>query len=71
MVCQETLNARTEYDNDEQDGRSHHRINQYIIKEEIGHGSYGAVHLATDLGTGIDYVRALRMRRVDCRLTTR
>lgn len=44
----ETLNARSEYASDESDGRSHHRINQYVIKEEIGRGSYGAVHLATD-----------------------
>lgn len=46
--AQETLNARSEYANDDSDGRWHHRINQYIIKEEIGRGSYGAVHLATD-----------------------
>ncbi|OLN81577.1 Calcium/calmodulin-dependent protein kinase kinase 2 [Colletotrichum chlorophyti] len=36
------------YGNEGQDGASHHRINQYVIKEEIGRGSYGAVHLATD-----------------------
>ncbi|KAI0482922.1 hypothetical protein GGR56DRAFT_214319 [Xylariaceae sp. FL0804] len=44
----ETLNARTEHTSDGDDGRSHHTINQYIIREEIGRGSYGAVHLATD-----------------------
>ncbi|KAK3375482.1 kinase-like domain-containing protein [Podospora didyma] len=44
----ETLNARSEYMNDDSDGRSHYRINQYVIKDEIGRGSYGAVHLATD-----------------------
>ncbi|KAI0024646.1 protein kinase-like domain-containing protein [Xylariomycetidae sp. FL0641] len=44
----ETLNARTEYKNEGEDGRSQHTINQYVIKEEIGRGSYGAVHLATD-----------------------
>ncbi|KZL70675.1 CAMKK/META protein kinase [Colletotrichum tofieldiae] len=44
----ETLNAVTEYGTESHDGSSHHRINQYIIKEEIGRGSYGAVHLATD-----------------------
>ncbi|KAI0480444.1 Pkinase-domain-containing protein [Xylariaceae sp. FL0804] len=44
----ETLNARTEYTNDEADGRSQHTVNQYTIREEIGRGSYGAVHLATD-----------------------
>ncbi|OBR13618.1 Calcium calmodulin dependent protein kinase [Colletotrichum higginsianum IMI 349063] len=45
---QETLNAVTEYGAESHDGSSHHRINQYIIKQEIGRGSYGAVHLATD-----------------------
>ncbi|GJC95712.1 CAMKK/META protein kinase [Colletotrichum higginsianum] len=44
----ETLNAVTEYGAESHDGSSHHRINQYIIKQEIGRGSYGAVHLATD-----------------------
>ncbi|KAI2642701.1 kinase-like domain-containing protein [Xylaria nigripes] len=42
----ETLNAK--YTNDEVDGRSQSTVNQYVIKEEIGRGSYGAVHLATD-----------------------
>lgn len=45
---QETLDARFEYAPDDSDGVRHHRINQYVIKEEIGRGSYGAVHLATD-----------------------
>ncbi|KOS19110.1 Calcium/calmodulin-dependent protein kinase kinase 2 [Escovopsis weberi] len=44
----ETLNAHVEFTNDDPDGRTHHRINQYVIKEEIGRGSYGAVHRATD-----------------------
>lgn len=44
----ETLNARVEFTNDEADGRTYHRINQYIILGEIGRGSYGAVHRATD-----------------------
>ncbi|VBB86785.1 Putative calcium/calmodulin-dependent protein kinase kinase [Podospora comata] len=44
----ETLNAHSEYTSDDSDGRSHFRVNQYVIKEEIGRGSYGAVHLATD-----------------------
>ncbi|KAB5570527.1 CAMKK/META protein kinase [Coniochaeta sp. 2T2.1] len=44
----ETLNAKSEYTEDGVDGRPHHVINQYVIKEEIGRGSYGAVHLATD-----------------------
>ncbi|RYP68359.1 hypothetical protein DL771_006745 [Monosporascus sp. 5C6A] len=43
----ETLNARTEYTCDETEG-TQHRINQYAIKDEIGRGSYGAVHLAVD-----------------------
>ncbi|RDW70165.1 calcium protein kinase BcCMK3 [Coleophoma crateriformis] len=44
----ETLNARSEYKNNAEDGRAQHHINQYIIKEEIGRGSFGAVHLAVD-----------------------
>ncbi|KAK3295571.1 kinase-like domain-containing protein [Chaetomium fimeti] len=44
----ETLNARSEYKDEDSDGRSHHHLNQYVIKDEIGRGSYGAVHLATD-----------------------
>ncbi|TPX09000.1 uncharacterized protein E0L32_009579 [Thyridium curvatum] len=36
------------YTNDDWDGHTHHRINQYTIKQEIGRGSYGDVHLATD-----------------------
>ncbi|KAI9840855.1 MAG: hypothetical protein M1837_001269 [Sclerophora amabilis] len=44
----ETLNARSEFTNSEDDGQSERRINQYIIKQEIGRGSFGAVHLAID-----------------------
>ncbi|KAF2086875.1 kinase-like protein, partial [Saccharata proteae CBS 121410] len=44
----ETLNARSEYSNSEDDGTARHRINQYIIDQEIGRGSFGAVHLAVD-----------------------
>ncbi|EGX94436.1 calcium/calmodulin-dependent protein kinase kinase [Cordyceps militaris CM01] len=44
----ETLDARVEYASDEDDGRTYHKINQYTIIEEVGRGSYGAVHLATD-----------------------
>ncbi|KAM7213364.1 Calcium/calmodulin-dependent protein kinase [Rhypophila decipiens] len=44
----ETLNARSEYTEDDEEGIANHRINQYVIREEIGRGSYGAVHLATD-----------------------
>lgn len=53
---QETLNARSEYTDEDPDGRSHHHINQYVIKDEIGRGSYGAVSLATDQ-YGNEYVR--------------
>ncbi|KAG4416436.1 hypothetical protein IFR04_010414 [Cadophora malorum] len=44
----ETLNARSAYTNNQTDGRAEHHINQYIIKDEIGRGSFGAVHLAVD-----------------------
>jgi [calcium/calmodulin-dependent protein kinase] kinase len=44
----ETLDARSEYTNNEEDGKAEHHINQYIIKDEIGRGSFGAVHLAID-----------------------
>ncbi|PGH18226.1 CAMKK/CAMKK-META protein kinase [Helicocarpus griseus UAMH5409] len=44
----ETLNARSEYTNSQDDGAAEHRINQYLIKQEIGRGSFGAVHLAID-----------------------
>ncbi|KAH6684179.1 BcCMK3, calcium/calmodulin-dependent protein kinase [Halenospora varia] len=43
-----TLDARSEYTNNEDDGKAEHRINQYIIKDEIGRGSFGAVHFAVD-----------------------
>ncbi|KAG5658953.1 hypothetical protein KAF25_007506 [Fusarium avenaceum] len=44
----ETLDAQTQYGDEDDDGCSHHRVNQYTIHEEIGRGSYGAVHLARD-----------------------
>lgn len=47
-LWQETLNARVQFMSDESDGRTHSRINQYTILDEIGRGSYGAVHSATD-----------------------
>lgn len=53
----ETLDARSEYMNNEEDGRAEHHINQYIIKDEIGRGSFGAVHLAVDQ-YGTEFVRA-------------
>ncbi|KAL0637204.1 hypothetical protein Q9L58_003854 [Maublancomyces gigas] len=43
----ETLNACVTYD-EEEDGVQGVRINQYTIKQEIGRGSFGAVHLAED-----------------------
>lgn len=51
----ETLNARSAYTNNQTDGRAEHHINQYIIKDEIGRGSFGAVHLAVDQ-YGTEYV---------------
>lgn len=50
----ETLHARSEYSNSQDDGGAIHRINQYIIKQEIGRGSFGAVHLAVDQH-GVEY----------------
>lgn len=47
-----------EYASDEDDGRTYHKINQYTIIEEVGRGSYGAVHLATDQ-FGTEYVCCL------------
>lgn len=57
-VIKETLNAESRYKNNETDGRSEHHINQYIIKDEIGRGSFGAVHLAVDQ-YGKEYVSSL------------
>lgn len=55
-MVKETTNAKSEYSTSEDDGTAQHRINQYIIKQEIGRGSFGAVHLATDQ-YGQEYVR--------------
>ncbi|KAJ5888935.1 hypothetical protein N7495_008976 [Penicillium taxi] len=44
----ETLDARSQYTTSQDDGTAEHRINQYVIKQEIGRGSFGAVHLAAD-----------------------
>ncbi|KAL3481841.1 kinase-like domain-containing protein [Aspergillus californicus] len=44
----ETLDARSEYTLSQDDGTAEHRINQYVIKQEIGRGSFGAVHVAVD-----------------------
>ncbi|ROT38511.1 calcium/calmodulin-dependent protein kinase [Sodiomyces alkalinus F11] len=62
----ETLDARTEYPGEGDDASHHHRINQYIIKEEIGRGSYGAVHLAVNqYGTeyAVKEFSKMRLRR--------
>ncbi|RGP61883.1 camkk camkk-meta kinase [Fusarium longipes] len=48
IAPQETLDAQTQFGDEDADGVSHHRVNQYTILEEIGRGSYGAVHLAKD-----------------------
>ena len=45
---QESLNAHSEYSNSEGSGSVQHHINQYTIKEEIGRGSCGSVHIAID-----------------------
>ncbi|KAL4974331.1 kinase-like domain-containing protein [Aspergillus desertorum] len=47
-TVKETLNARSEYILSGDDGTAEHRINQYAIKQEIGRGSFGAVHVAVD-----------------------
>jgi len=47
-AVKETLNARSHYGSSDDDGSAVHRINQYVIKQEIGRGSFGAVHLAVD-----------------------
>ncbi|KAL2164127.1 hypothetical protein VTH06DRAFT_3341 [Thermothelomyces fergusii] len=44
----ETLDAQSTFNDEDLDGRTHPRINQYIIKDEIGHGSYGFVYSAVD-----------------------
>ncbi|KAF1812042.1 kinase-like protein [Eremomyces bilateralis CBS 781.70] len=44
----ETLNARSEHESSGEDGTVQHRINQYIIEQEIGRGSFGSVHYAID-----------------------
>ena len=58
----ETLHAHSEYTNADGDGAAIHRINQYVIKQEIGRGSFGAVHLAVDQD-GREYVSFYRTTR--------
>lgn len=48
IKVKESLDARSEYYTSQDDGSAVHRINQYVIKQEIGRGSFGAVHLAVD-----------------------
>jgi hypothetical protein len=38
----------SEYTNNEEDGKAENQLNQYVVKEEIGRVSFGAVHLAVD-----------------------
>jgi len=52
---QETRNARSQYSHSEEDGTSQLKINQYTILQEIGRGSFGAVHKAVDQ-YGVEYV---------------
>ena len=47
-TVKETYNAHSEYSQSSDDGASQLRINQYLIQQEIGRGSFGAVHLARD-----------------------
>lgn len=49
----ETLNAFTA---DGHDGTR--SVNQYILKERLGQGSYATVERATDRVTHVDYVRS-------------
>lgn len=48
----ETLGAKT---SETEDGLR--KINQYLLKKEIGRGAFGVVHLGVDTNTGIEYVR--------------
>ncbi|KAJ5541934.1 hypothetical protein N7535_004353 [Penicillium sp. DV-2018c] len=59
----ETLDARSEYYTSQDDGTAEHRINQYLIKQEIGRGSFGAVHLAVDQ-FGDEFLNGLRIQAV-------
>ena len=54
----ETLDAQSHYGSSEDDGGTIRQINQYLIKQEIGRGSFGAVHLAIDQ-YGNEYVSFL------------
>ncbi|KAF2156052.1 Pkinase-domain-containing protein [Myriangium duriaei CBS 260.36] len=47
-AVKETLNAKSQYGSGSDEGPSIHKINQYILKQEIGRGSFGCVLLAED-----------------------
>ena len=58
LYAQESLHAHSEYSNSEDNGSAQRRINQYTIKQEIGRGSCGSVHIAVDQ-YGREYVRLI------------
>ena len=58
LCTQESLHAHSEYSNSDDNGTVQRRINQYIIKQEIGRGSCGSVHIAVDQ-YGQEYVRLI------------
>lgn len=47
-MIKETKIARSDHIDSEEDEGSVRRINQFVILQEIGRGSFGIVHLATD-----------------------
>ncbi|RKF74136.1 Calcium/calmodulin-dependent protein kinase kinase cmkC [Golovinomyces cichoracearum] len=65
VKVKETLNATSKYVKIE-NGKTELHLNQYVIKEQIGRGSFGAVHLAQDqFGTeyAIKELSKSRLRR--------
>ncbi|MBW0528382.1 hypothetical protein O181_068097 [Austropuccinia psidii MF-1] len=50
IIVKETLDAHSTLS---QDGKK--QVNQYIIQRELGRGSFGAVQLAVDAETGLEY----------------
>lgn len=53
-IVVETLGAKT---SETEDGLR--KINNYLLKKEIGRGAFGTVHLGIDTTTGTEYVRHL------------
>lgn len=51
FVVKETLSAKT---SETKEGVR--KINNYILKKEIGHGAFGTVHLGLDGNTHKEYV---------------